>query len=57
MWHDFGVVLFFFSLGFGAKRMGWWLGRPNAWRILDGSIGGLLLLIAFQLVQPLLPLF
>ncbi len=46
--------VFFFSLGYGAKRMGGWLARPNAWRVLDGAIGGLLLLIAFQLLQPLL---
>ena len=52
-----GSFLFFFSLGYGAKRMGGWLARPNAWRILDGVIGGLLLLIAVQLLQPLFPLF
>ena len=46
--------VFFFLLGFGAKRMGGWLGRPNAWRILDTVISAVLVLIAFQLLQPLL---
>ena len=46
--------VFFFLLGFGAKRMGGWLGRPHAWQVLDGAIGALLVLIAFQLLHPLL---
>ena len=46
--------VFFFLLGFGAKRMGGWLNRPHAWRILDATIGALLVLITLQLLHPLL---
>ena len=46
--------VFFFALGYGAKRLSGILSRPMAWRILDSAIGVLLIVIAWQLIQPLL---
>ncbi|MBP1853260.1 LysE/ArgO family amino acid transporter [Rhizobium halophytocola] len=42
---------FFFSLGFGARRLTPLFARPLAWRVLDGTIAALMTLIAFTLVK------
>lgn len=39
----------FVSLGFGARLLAPWLARPNAWRILDGLIGAVMLALAASL--------
>lgn len=44
-----GSVLWFFSLGYGARYLGRWLSTPRAWRILDGCIGVIMLAIAATL--------
>jgi L-lysine exporter family protein LysE/ArgO len=46
--------LFFFALGYGAKGLSGVLGRPTMWRMIDGAIGVLLFVIAYQLLEPLL---
>ena len=41
--------VFFFSLSYGAKLLAPIMKRPSAWRILDGSIALLMLIIAVKL--------
>lgn len=45
-------VVWFFSLAFGARYLGRWLGTPRAWRVLDGVIAVVMLAIAVSLVLP-----
>lgn len=55
-WFAAGAVLasmlWFVSLGFGARLLGRWLRTPRAWRILDGAIAVIMLGIAVSLVMP-----
>lgn len=43
-------VLFFFSLGYGARLLRPWFASNAAWRVLDGLIGCIMLAIAGNLV-------
>lgn len=45
-----GSFLFFFSLGYGAKRLRPLFARPSAWRVLEGLIGLVMWVIAAGLV-------
>ena len=45
-------VLWFTSLGFGARWLGRWLDTPRAWRILDAVIAVVIFAIAISLVLP-----
>ncbi len=45
-------VLWFTSLGFGARWLGRWLDTPRAWRILDAVIAVVMFAIAISLVLP-----
>jgi L-lysine exporter family protein LysE/ArgO len=45
-------VVWFFSLGFGARYLGRWLSTPGAWRILDAVIAVVMLALAISLVVP-----
>jgi L-lysine exporter family protein LysE/ArgO len=42
--------VFFFSLGYGARRLAPLFGRPVAWRVLDAFVGCIMWVIAFTLV-------
>ncbi|WP_149740239.1 LysE/ArgO family amino acid transporter [Rhizobium sp. RU20A] len=44
-------LVFFFALGFGAKRLRPIFARPTAWRILEGLIALVMVLIALQLLR------
>lgn len=41
-----GSFLWFFSLAYGARYLGRWLSGPRAWRILDGAVGIVMVVIA-----------
>ncbi|WP_370186828.1 LysE/ArgO family amino acid transporter [Aeromicrobium sp.] len=45
-----GSVVWFAALGFGARHLGRWLREPRAWRLLDGAIGCVMLVLAAGLV-------
>ncbi|WP_442928302.1 LysE/ArgO family amino acid transporter [Microbacterium sp. MMO-56] len=45
-------VLWFFSLALGARHLGRRLATPRAWRVLDGIIAIVMLVIAARLVWP-----
>ncbi|KAF0283825.1 amino acid transporter [Spiribacter roseus] len=45
-----GSFLFFFALGYGARRLQPLFARPIAWRLMEASIGGMMWLIAAHLV-------
>ncbi|MCX6405484.1 MAG: LysE/ArgO family amino acid transporter [Propionibacteriales bacterium] len=45
-----GSVVWFTALGFGARHLGRWLREPRAWRLLDGTIGCVMLVLAAGLV-------
>ena len=47
-------VLWFALLGFGARWLAPWFARPRAWQMLDGMIGGTMLLLAALLVRHVL---
>lgn len=47
-------VLWFTALGLGARHMGRWLRTPRSWRILDGVIAVIMLVLAVGLITPLL---
>ncbi|MCY1064496.1 LysE/ArgO family amino acid transporter [Nannocystis sp. RBIL2] len=47
-------VVWFTALGFGARLLGRWLSTPRAWRILDGVIAVLMLVLAALLLAPTL---
>ena len=44
-------LLWFASLGFGARWLAPWFARPTAWRVLDGLIGLTMWVLAILLVQ------
>jgi L-lysine exporter family protein LysE/ArgO len=43
-------VAWFLSLGFGARVLSPFFRRPAAWRVLDGAIGAVMLMLAGSLV-------
>lgn len=43
--------VFFFSLGYGARRLAPLFARPQAWRVLDVCVGLLMWIIAFSLIR------
>ncbi|NBN76947.1 LysE family transporter [Microvirga tunisiensis] len=45
-----GSFLFFFALGYGARLLAPLFARPSAWRILDGVIAVVMVLLAAKLV-------
>ena len=45
-----GSLIWFFSLGFGAKLLSRFVTRPSFWKFLDISIGVVMLAIAFMLL-------
>jgi len=46
--------VFFFSLGYGAKRLSGVLNSPAAWRVIDRSIAIVMFVIAGAIIQPYL---
>ncbi|MDP5348073.1 MAG: LysE family transporter, partial [Paracoccaceae bacterium] len=44
-------VVFFFTLGFGARRLAPLFARPAAWRLLDAGVGLLMWIIAAALIR------
>ena len=44
--------VFFFSLGYGAKRLSEVLNKPEAWRYIDLSIACIMFVIATAIMQP-----
>ncbi len=44
-------LLWFVSLGFGARWLAPWFARPRAWQVLDGLIGGTMFLLSALLVR------
>lgn len=47
-------VMWFCTLGFGARHLGRWLRTPRAWRFLDTAIAALLIVMGIGLVLPVL---
>lgn len=47
-------VLWFTSLGFGARHIGRWLRTERSWRILDALIAVIMFVLAVSLVAPVL---
>ncbi|MGO2521541.1 MAG: LysE/ArgO family amino acid transporter [Microbacterium sp.] len=45
-------IVWFVALGYGARHLGRWLNTPRAWRMLDGIIAVIMILIAVSLVVP-----
>lgn len=45
-------VLWFFALAFGARLLGRVLATPRAWRVLDGFVAVVMILLAVSLVWP-----
>ncbi|WP_106754789.1 LysE/ArgO family amino acid transporter [Pannonibacter carbonis] len=45
-----GSLLFFFSLGYGARLLAPVFARPNAWRVLDGVIAVVMIGLAIKLI-------
>jgi len=45
---------FFFSLGYGAKRLSGVLNSPEAWRVIDRGIAVVMFVIAGAIIQPYL---
>jgi L-lysine exporter family protein LysE/ArgO len=43
-------LVWFFGLGYGAKAMSQWLGRPRVWQAIDVLIAAVMFLIAFKLL-------
>ena len=43
--------VFFFTLGFGARRLAPLFARPVAWRLLDAGVGLLMWIIAAALIR------
>lgn len=54
-WFAFGAMtaatLWFTLLGFGARLLSPWFAAPAAWRVLDGLIGAVMLMLAVTLVS------
>lgn len=46
-------IAWFIALGYGARHLGRWLNTPRAWRILDGIIAVIMIVIAVSLVAPI----
>jgi L-lysine exporter family protein LysE/ArgO len=44
-------LVWFFGLGYGARALGPWLGRPVVWRGIDFCIAAIMLLLAFKLLS------
>jgi L-lysine exporter family protein LysE/ArgO len=44
------AAVWFTLLGYGARLLSPWFARPAAWRILDGIIGTVMLLLAAMLI-------
>ena len=42
----FASFLFFFALGYGARRLSTMLESPEAWRVIDRGIAGVMFVIA-----------
>jgi L-lysine exporter family protein LysE/ArgO len=40
----------FAGLGYGARLLQPWLSRPTAWRLLDGLVGAIMLVLAASLL-------
>lgn len=53
-WFAFGAMsaaaVWFSSLGFGARLLTPWFAKPGAWRVLDGLIGAVMLVLAATLI-------
>ncbi len=47
---SFASLVWFFGLGYGARAIGPWLGRPTVWRGIDFCIAAIMLLLAFKLL-------
>lgn len=47
-------ILWFTTLGFGARHLGRWLRTERSWRILDGIIAVVMITLAINLVLPVL---
>lgn len=47
-------VLWFVGLGYGARLLAPVLARPGAWRVVDGVVAGIMLVVAVSLVLPAL---
>lgn len=45
-------IVWFTSLGFGARYLGRWLATPRAWRIVDGAIAVVMVALGVLLVVP-----
>ncbi|MFC6354539.1 LysE/ArgO family amino acid transporter [Luethyella okanaganae] len=45
-------VVWFGALGFGARLLGRWLGTPTAWRVFDGVIAVVMVVMGVLLVRP-----
>jgi len=43
-------IVWFLCLGFGARLLSPWFARPNAWRVLNGAIGAVMLALAGALL-------
>jgi L-lysine exporter family protein LysE/ArgO len=43
-------LTWFFALGYGAKALGPWLGKPRVWRVIDFCIAAIMLLLALKLL-------
>ena len=48
-------LVWFVSLGFGARWLAPWFARPRAWQVLDGLIGGTMWVLSALLVLALVP--
>ncbi|GAB3748959.1 L-lysine exporter [Yimella radicis] len=46
-----GSIVWFSALGFGARAVAPWMSKPSVWRVLDVTIGCMMLLIAVLLVR------
>jgi L-lysine exporter family protein LysE/ArgO len=55
-WFALGAMnaafVWFMLLGFGARLLSPWFVKPAAWRVLDGVIGAVMLLLAATLILP-----
>lgn len=58
-WFGLGAVVaslvWFAAIGFGARLLAPLLARPGAWRLVDGIVAAVMLLIALRLVWGMLP--
>jgi L-lysine exporter family protein LysE/ArgO len=47
---SFASLVWFFGLGYGAKALSQWLGRPKVWQAIDFMIAAVMFFIAFKLL-------